>query len=174
MTGDEILKRKVEFVELFKSAKQCKLSDNLFADESFLNNFKKHFAKYAKDISIWLEFRMYHAYSDKLIIFHYDSSRIWARNSNIAITLIGAYTLVRRYKDNKLAFDFLKANLAPLYNRLSMVDGVIAEVEAEEIENFIFINIAKHIMGDKSDISETIYAYFLEAEKIISGVDNGI
>jgi len=106
MTGDEILKRKVEFVELFKSAKQCKLSDTLFDDGGFLNNFKKHFAQYAKDVTIWLDLRVSGYFDASLNIYDYNQSRIWAKNSNIAITLIGAYTLVRRYKDNKLAFDF--------------------------------------------------------------------
>ena len=88
-------------------------------------------------------------------------------NSRLSIlSRIGGAIIYLKYKSHKAKYDFLVSKIEPIYKGLSMIKDFIPESEIKDIDNFIFINIAKKLIGHRNSISETIYSYFLEAEGI--------
>ena len=164
-----VVERKLKFHNLFGSMGKMTLEDSLFNNDKFINRFKEDFGIYVSYI-----------YSDSKLDIHASDYRAYVRvySANYtsvvytkdsflqAVKLTGAAVICLSYYERKLAHDYLIRNLTPLYNRLSKVDGIIKKEEIGDIDSFIFVNIAKHMMGHPTDVSETVYAYFLEAEEL--------
>ena len=164
-----IVKRKLEFHNLFGSMGKMTLEDSLFNNDKFINRFKEDFGIYVayiySDSKLDILKSNYEVY---IRVYNANHTRVvYARDSFLqAVRLTGAAVICLSYYERKLAHDYLIRNLTPLYNRLSKVDGIIEKEEVGDIDSFIFVNVAKHMMGRPTDVSETIYAYFLEAEEL--------
>ena len=155
-----IVERKLKFHDLFGSMGKMTVEDDLFKDDKFINKFKEAFGGYAADVhveeldvlssNIMAYFTAYETL-DRITTVHFEDS------ITSAVKMVGASVICLSYFGRESAYSYLIENLTPLYDRLP---------KTESIDNFIFVNVAKHMMGEPTDVSETVYAYFLEAEKL--------
>jgi len=167
---NEIMRRKVELIQMFGDIKKFRTEYNgWFENDKLIEQLAKFrwLLKKVKidEIEIKTGYRRNSTYLFSYIN-NYTFYLTGCLTSSEIATYILAVTLLSFARDNKLVKDFLYRNVTPLFERLSVVNGFIDDFYIEEIEHFIFWHIAEHLMGKKTDISQTVYAYFVEALEV--------